>query len=140
MQTAWVIGRLTCYIRAKPVVAVCEHGRLGLVLEAAPYATLPQRFVGAVYAQLLAIGVSSELAQLECDAMLPLTITPTTLYANRLSLQANLKEYAWLAECYVTKGESSLAVINERLADSIVGINGKLDFPKIFVRKQLSPS
>lgn len=122
------------------MVAVCEHGRLGLVLEAAPYATLPQRFVGAVYAQLLAIGVSSELAQLECDAMLPLTITPTTLYANRLSLQANLKEYAWLAECYVTKGESSLAVINERLADSIVGINGKLDFPKIFVRKQLSPS
>jgi hypothetical protein len=82
---------------------------------------------------LLAIDVPPELAQRECDAMLPLTITPTTLYANRMSLQANLKDYAWLVEGYMADGENSLTVINERLADSIVGINGKLDFPKAFV-------
>ena len=121
----------------KLVVAVCEHGRLGLVLAAAPYATLPQRFVAAVNNQLLAIGVSPELAQRECDAMQPLTITPTTPYANRLSLQANLKDYAWLVEDYMDEGNNSLTVINERLADSIVGINGKLDFPKKFVRNLL---
>ena len=131
----WSLNLL--HTRPKRVVAVCEHGRLGLVLEAAPYSTLPQRFVKAVYAQLLAIEVPPKLAQLECEAMLPLTITPTTLYNNRLSLQANLKDYAWLVECYMTEGENSLSVINARLADSIVGINGKLDFPNKFVRNLL---
>ena len=121
----------------KLVVAVCEHGRLGLVLAAAPYTTLPQRFVAAVNNQLLAIGVSPEMAQGECDAMQPLTITPTTPYANRLSLQANLKNFAWLLEDYMSEGNNSLTVINERLADSIVGINGKLDFPNKFVRNLL---
>ena len=87
--------------------------------------------------QLLAIGVSPELAQRECDAMQPLTITPTTPYANRLSLQANLKDYAWLVEDYMAEGNNSLTVINERLADSIVGINGKLDFANKFVRNLL---
>ena len=121
----------------KLVVAVCEHGRLGLVLAAVPYATLPQRFVAAVNNQLLAIGVAPEPAQHECDAMQPLTISTTTPYANHLSLQANLKDYAWLVEDYMAEGNNSLAVINERLADSIVGINGKLDFPNKFVRNLL---
>ena len=69
--------------------------------------------------------------------MQPLTITPTTPYANRLSLQANLKDYAWLIEDYMDEGNNSLTVINARLADNIVGINGKLDFPKKFVRNLL---
>lgn len=131
----WSLNLL--HTRPKLVVAVCEHGRLGLVLQAAPYATLPQRFVQAVYVQLLAIGVPPALAQGERDAMLPISIMPTTLYANRLSLQANLKDYAWLLEDYMAEGNNSLTVINARLADSIVGINGKLDFPKKFVRNLL---
>ncbi|MEQ1638735.1 MAG: hypothetical protein ABL903_18910 [Methylococcales bacterium] len=127
----WSLNLL--HTRPKSVVAVCEHGRLGLVLDAAPYVTLPQRFVEAVYTQLLAIGVPPATAQRECDAMQPLVITPTTSYANRLSLQANLKDYAWLVEIYKAEHEASLTVINQRLADNIVGINGKLDFPKNFV-------
>ena len=121
----------------KLVVAVCEHGRLGLLLAATPYATLPKRFVAAVNNQLLAIGVSPELAQRECDAMQHLTITPTTPYANRLSLQANLKDYGRLVKDYMAEGNYSLTIINARLADSIVGINGKLDFPNKFVRNLL---
>ena len=131
----WSLNLL--HTRPKLVVAVCEHGRLGLVLAAALYATLPQRFVAAVNNQLLAIGVSPEPAQGECDAMLPISIMPTTLYANRLSLQANLKDYAWLVEVYMAEGNNLLTVINARLADNIVGINGKLDFPNKFVRKLL---
>ena len=127
----WSLNLL--HTRPKLVVAVCEHGRLSLVLEAAPYSTLPQRFVEAVYAQLLSIAVPPAIAQRECDAMQPLTITPTTPYASRLSLQANLKDYAWLVEIYKAEHEASLTVINQRLADNIVGINGKLDFPKNFV-------
>lgn len=131
----WSLNLL--HTRPKLVVAVSEHDRLGLVLEAAPFATLPQRFVEAVFAQLLAIGVSPNAARDECDAMLPLSIASTTPYANRLSLQANLKDYAWLAEGYMAERHASLAEINARLAAYIVSINGKLEFPKEFVLNRL---
>ncbi len=132
----WMLNLL--HTRPKLVVAISEHDRLGLVLEAAPYASLPQRFADAVLAQLLAIGVPPEQARREVDAMLPLTVTATTPYANRLSLQANLKDYAWLTEDYRAERQASLAEINERLADNIVSIDGKLEFPWKFVLKRLA--
>jgi hypothetical protein len=119
------------------VVAISEHDRLGLVLEAAPYATLPQRFAYAVFVQLLAIGVPPEAARRERDAMLPLIVTGTTPYSNRLSLQANLKDYAWLAEIFLVEHQSSFAQINARLANNLVTINGNLEFPSRFVLKRL---
>src|SRR5487761_2023809 len=66
----WMLNLI--HTRPKLVVAVSGHDRLGLVLEAAPFATLPQRFAEAVFVQLLAIGVSSEAALRERDAMQPL--------------------------------------------------------------------
>lgn len=131
----WSLNLL--HTRPKLVVAISEHDRLGLVLEAAPYATLPQRFAEAVFVQLLAIGVPPDLARRERDAMQPLTITSTTPYANRLSLQANLKDYAWLAELWLMERDKSLTEINARLADNIVSINGKLEFPWKFVLNRL---
>jgi hypothetical protein len=132
----WVLNLL--HTRPKLVVALSEHDRLGLVLEAAPYATLPQRFVEAVFVQLLTIGVPPDAARRERDAMQPLTITATTPYPNRLSLQANLKDYAWIAEIFLEERHSSLAEINARLADNLVSINGKLEFPREFVLKRLA--
>lgn len=114
----WLLNLL--HTRPKLVVAMSEHDRLGLVLEAAPYATLPQRFVEAVFVQLLAIGVPPEAARRERDAILPLAITATTPYTNRLSLQANLKDYAWIAKIFLIERGASLAQINARLADNIV--------------------
>jgi hypothetical protein len=131
----WSLNLL--HSRPKLVVAVSEHDRLGLALEAAPFATLPQRFVEAVFVQLLAIGVPPEAARRERDAMQPLVITATTHYANRLSLQANLKDYGWIAEIFLVKRGASLAAVNARLADNLVGINGKLEFPREFVLKRL---
>ncbi len=130
----WSLNLL--HTRPKLVVAVSEHDRFGLVLEAAPYATLSQRFADAVFMQLFAIGVPPDAARRECDAMQPLIITATTPYPNRLSLQANLKDYAWQAEWMMGNGET-LAAINARLAGHIVSINGKLEFPKKFVLKRL---
>jgi len=63
----WSLNLL--HTRPKLVVAISEHDRLGLVLEAAPYATLPKRFIEAVLLQLLAIGVPPDVARRECDAM-----------------------------------------------------------------------
>jgi len=131
----WSLNLL--HTRPKLVIAVSEFDRFGLALEAAPYATLPQRFAEAVFVQLLAIGVPPDLARRERDAMQPLTITSTTPYANRLSLQANLKDYAWLVERMMDEG-ATLAAINARLADHIVGINGKLEFPWKFVVNRLA--
>ncbi|OYY44373.1 MAG: hypothetical protein B7Y56_08335 [Gallionellales bacterium 35-53-114] len=131
----WSLNLL--HTRPKLVVAVSEHDRLGLVLEAAPFATLPQRFAEAVFVQLLAIGVPPEEARHERDAMQPLVVTATTGYANRLSLQANLKDYAWLADVRQTGRNEPVAAINARLADNIVSINGKMDFPKEHVLNRL---
>lgn len=132
----WSLNLL--HTRPKLVVAISEHDRLGLVLEAAPFATLPQRFIEALFVQLLAIGVPPDLAQRECEAMQPLTLTATTPYANRLSLQANLKDYAWLAELMWSERDQSLAEINARLADNLVSINGKLEFPWKFALHKLT--
>jgi len=132
----WSLNLL--HTRPKLVVAISEHDRLGLVLEAAPYATLPQRFVDAVIVQLLAIGVPPDAARRERDAMQPLSITATMPYANRLSLQANLKDYAWIAEIFWAERQASLAEINARLADNLVSINGKLEFPREFVVNRLA--
>ncbi len=131
----WSLNLL--HTRPKLVVAVSEHDRLGLGLEAAPYATLPQRFIEAVFVQLLAIGVPPDAARRERDTMQPLTITSTTPYANRLSLQANLKDYAWQVEWMIDDG-ATMAAINARLADHIVSINGELEFPRKFVLNRLS--
>jgi len=131
----WSLNLL--HTRPKLVVAVSDHDRLGLVLEAAPYATLPQRFIEAVFVQLLAIGVSPDAARRERDAMQPLTITSTPPYANRLSLQANLKDYAWQVEWMMDEG-APLAAINARLTKHIVSINGKLEYPREFALNRLS--
>ena len=131
----WTLNLL--HTRPKLVVAVSEHDRLGLVLEAAPFATLLQRFPEAVFVQLLAIGVPAELARRERDAMQPLIIRQTTGYANRLSLQANLKEFAWVAESGQTVKNESIAATNARLAKFLVSINGNLEYPYEFALKRL---
>jgi hypothetical protein len=87
---------------------------------------------------LLTIGVPPDQARREVDAMQPLAVTATTPYTNRLSLQANLKDYAWLAEIYRAERQATLAEINARLADNIVSINGKLEFPREFVLNRLA--
>lgn len=132
----WSLNLLHTRPKLVVAVAVSEHDRFGLALVAAPYATLPQRFIDAVFVQLLAIGVQPDAARRERDAMQPLTITATTPYPNRLSLQANLKDYAWPIERMLAEG-APLAAINARLAKHIVGINGKLEFPREFALNRL---
>ena len=80
----------------KLVLAVSQYDRLGFVLEAAPFATLPQRIVDALFAHLLTLGIPPpDVARKECDAMTPLTVTTTTAFPERRSIQGNMKDYAW---------------------------------------------
>ena len=114
---------------AKLVIAMSEHDRFALVLEAAPYATLLPRLQAALFVQLLTIGVPPDVARRECDAMQPLIITATTPYPNRLSLQANMKDYAWLVTLWWEERGKTLGEINARLVDHLIGFNNDLQFP-----------
>ncbi|MGV8934748.1 MAG: Fic family protein [Gallionellaceae bacterium] len=123
----WTLNLL--HVRpSKLVLAVSEHDRFALVLEAAPFVTLPKRFVEALFAQLVFIGIPPDVARRECDAMQSMIITATTHYSNRLSIQVHLKDYAWLVGRLLDGGKS-LAEINVRLSEHLVGVDKKLQFP-----------
>jgi hypothetical protein len=102
----------------KLVLAVSEHDRLGLLVEAAPFSTLPQRFTGALFGHLLTLGVPPDIARRECDATQPLVITATTGYDNRRSIQGNMTDYTFLIEWMLQKN-APLADINAQLARHI---------------------
>ena len=115
---------------SKLVLAISEHDRFALVLEAAPYATLPQRLVDALFMQLIFIGVPPDVARRECDAMQPLTITATTHYSNRRSIQANMTDYALVVEYMLEVQGAALDDVNAHLVKHLVGINGEYLRPR----------
>ncbi|OGB21785.1 MAG: hypothetical protein A3I66_15110 [Burkholderiales bacterium RIFCSPLOWO2_02_FULL_57_36] len=119
----------------KLVLAVSEHDRLGLLVEAAPFSTLPQRFTGALFAHLLTLGVPPDIARRECDAMQPLVITATTGYDNRRSIQGNMTDYTFLIE-WLLEQKMPLADINARLARQISKPTGHA-WPGELVKKRL---
>ncbi|MHB1656035.1 MAG: DUF6933 domain-containing protein [Burkholderiales bacterium] len=121
--------------RSKLVLAVSQHDRLGFVLPAAPFATLPHRLVVSLFEHLTMLGIPPAVARRECDAMQPLTITTTTAYPDRLSIQANLKDYAWLVE-YMLDDGLSLVEINRRLSTYISKATG-YDHPIKRVQQRL---
>lgn len=114
----------------KLVLAISEHDRFALVLEAAPYASLLQRLIDTLFTQLLFIGVPPDAARCECEAMRPLTITSTTHYPDRRSIQANMTDYALVVEYMLEQQSGSLAAINVQLTKHLVGIKGEYQRPR----------
>lgn len=97
---------------AKLVLAVSEHDRIGLLIEALPFATLPQRFNLALHDHLLLLGIPPAAAQQECAAMQPLRITASTGHANRRSIQQDLTDYTLRIHELLMQGEPTLARLN----------------------------
>lgn len=120
---------------SKLVLAISQHDRLGLVLPAAPFATLPQRLVEALFAHLLMLGIAPDVARRECDAMQPMTITTTTAYPDRLSIQTSMKDYAWVTE-YRLQEAVPLVEINLQLSRYISKTTG-YHYPIQRVRERL---
>lgn len=130
----WTLNLL--HVRpAKLVLAVSEHDRLGLLLEAAPFMTLPERFTKALFAHLMLIGVPPDIARRECDAMHRLTIGQTSGYDNRRSIQGNMTDYTHLVHLCLEDLES-LTEINVRLARQISKPTGYA-YPGELARKRL---
>lgn len=119
----------------KFILAVSEHDRLGLLVEAAAFATLPERFTEALFAHLLTLGVPPDIARRECSAMQPLTITATTHYENRRSIQGNMTDYTLMLR-WLFEERMPMAEINARLARQISKPTGH-QHPGHLVRQRL---
>lgn len=101
---------------ARLILAVSEHDRLGLVLEAAPIYTLPQRFLATLYEHLHALGVPPEIAQRECNAMQPFVVAATRGRNAYRAIQGNMIIYMTVVKQMLQQG-SPLAQINARMAE-----------------------
>ena len=112
--------------RIQLVLAVSEPTRFAVAIDAAPYATAPQRFAGALLTALLDLGIPSELALAEIDAMLPLRVAAS----NSRSVLGSLNQFAWQADCAIYSGEVvSAREVTRDLARIIVLKPKGIDFP-----------
>lgn len=115
----------------KLVLAVSEHDRLCLLMEAAPFASLPARFEDALFAHLL----TPDIAGRECDSMQPLVITTTAGYEDRRSIQGNMTDYTFLVQ-YCLEERMPIAEINAQLSRQISKPTGYA-YPGDLVKKRL---
>ncbi|MGH8528218.1 MAG: DUF6933 domain-containing protein [Nevskiales bacterium] len=103
--------------RIQLVLAVNERTRLGLVIDAAPYAMISERFTQQVFKSLLWLGIEGDHAAAEAEATRPTQIAAS----NSRSVLATLNQFAWRAEVDIHYGKAnSAAELSHRLADEIV--------------------
>jgi hypothetical protein len=107
----------------KLVLAVSEHDRLGFLFEAAPFDTLPERFCAALFAHLCTLDIPPAIARRECDAMQPLTISATTGYENRRSIQASMSELSEIVQATLYEAPMPVATLNACLAQQICAVS-----------------
>lgn len=120
---------------AKQVLAVSEYDRFAFLVDAAPYANLPERFARTLFAQLLMTGVPPDVARRECDRMQPVHIATTSSFPAWRSILGNMTDYKHAVEAYL---ESGLTVpeINLRLASHISAPTGHVA-PGTLIRQRL---
>ncbi|MES1936769.1 DUF6933 domain-containing protein [Salinisphaera hydrothermalis] len=97
------------------VIAVAEHSRLALLLPAAPYATLLERFLEGLPYLLRYLYVPETQIEAEMAAMTPLHVART----NSRSVLASINQYNFMISCYL-EGESWTTVdLMKRMAEEI---------------------
>jgi hypothetical protein len=118
--------------RIQLVLAVSEPTRFAVAIDAAPYATAPQRFAGALLAALLDLEIPADLAIAEVEAMLPLQVAAS----NSRSVLGSLNQYAWQADCAIYSRDAiSAREVTRDLARMIVLKPKGIDFPADRVRE-----
>jgi hypothetical protein len=118
--------------RVQLVIAVSEPTRMGVAIDAAPYASVPSRLCDALLAALLDLGIEPADALAEIGSMLPLQIAVTS---SRSVLSA-VNQYAWQAECGVySRGARSAAAATRDFADMVVLKPEHIGFPADRVRE-----
>lgn len=123
--------------RIQLVVAVSEPTRLGVVIDAAPYADIPFRLQHNVFHALLELGVPADLAATEAEAMMPIEIAAT----NSKSVLGTLNQYAFETEYGLRDGFAhSAAELTRRLLDTVVVHPKHIGFPAERAREALGLS
>jgi hypothetical protein len=103
--------------RVQLALAVSEPTRLGIVIDAAPYATIPFRLQHSIFKTLLWIGVPGDLAASDAEAMAPIEIAAT----NSRSVLGTLNQFTFQIEGDIEYADARSAVeLTQRLADTIV--------------------
>jgi hypothetical protein len=104
------------------VLCVNELSRLAVVLDAAPYASIPERLPAAVSVLLEGLVPSREAIEGEVAAMQTISIAKT----NSRSVLRLLKEYDWLLQAmhYVDSEIQTLdpAVLSNRMCNAVTAI------------------
>ncbi len=118
--------------RIQLVLAVNEPTRLAVVIDAAPYATIPSRLCEGLFTALCDVGIDPETAAAEIMAMLPLDIAAG---ASKSVLGA-LNQFAWQIDCGIyTRGARSAVELTRDLMRMIVLKPRGIDFPVDRVRE-----
>ena len=118
--------------RIQLVLAVSEPTRFAVAIDAAPYATAPQRFAGALLAALLGLEIPADRAVAEIEAMQPLQVAAS----NSRSVLGSLNQFAWQADCAIYSREViSAREVTRDLARMLVLKPEGIDFPADRVRE-----
>lgn len=116
--------------RIQLVIAVSEPTRLGVVMDAAPYAAVPERFQHALFHALLHIGIPAELAAEEASASLELAAS------NSRSVLGTLNQFAEQVACDLYYGQACSAMqLTQRLSETVVLKPKHINFPADRVRE-----
>lgn len=118
--------------RIQLVLAVSEPTRFAVAIDAAPYATAPQRFAGALLEALLDLEIPADLAMAEIEAMLPLQFAAS----NSRSVLGSLNQFAWQADCAIYSRDAiSAREVTRDLARMMVLKPKGIDLPADRVRE-----
>ena len=118
--------------RIQLVIAVNDRTRFGIVMDAAPYAALPERFGHALFHALLHAGIPPDAAAEEVESTYSLEPAAT----NNRSVLGTLNQFAWDVECDVRYGVAhSARQLTQRLAQRPVLKPKHISFPVDRVRE-----
>ena len=118
--------------RVQRILAVSEPTRMAIVIDAAPYASIPVRLCEALLDALLHLGIDSRDALAEIEAMQPLQLART----RSRSVLGTLNQFAWQIECKTAHfGAGTPAALTRDLARTVVLKPEHIGFPADRVRE-----
>ena len=115
------------------VLAVNDATRLGVVVDAAPYAGVPERITTQIFRVLVEISVPGDMAAAEAEATRSFEIAATA----SKSVLGTLNQFAFLVESDLYHGKASSALeLSLRLADTPIIKPKDIGFPLDRVRER----
>ncbi|RCS29781.1 hypothetical protein DEO45_11595 [Rhodanobacter denitrificans] len=114
------------------VLAVSEPTRLGVVIDAAPYKLIPERFGHALFKALLHLEIPADMAAAEAESMRDVQLASS----NSRSVLATLNQFAFHIESDLWHGQAASArELTERLSEVVVIKPKHIGFPADRVRE-----